>query len=288
MVIQHIAFRQDWRQAQRTGTYDRSTRGASIEEVGFLHASDGPEQVRAVLTRFYADVGEPLVVLTLDEAALAAAGLSVVREPGDPADPDSERFPHVYGGPLPVAAVSRVDPVVRSGHGPGPAAADGSDEALAGADEDALHLSRAISLATANAATDGGPFGALVVTADGRAFEGANRVTATNDPTAHAEVTAIRAACSGLDTFELSGAVLYASCEPCPMCLGAALWARVDRVVFAADRHDAAAAGFDDAAFYDYFASPERGGLMPIVHRAAPGSTAPFEAWQENADRTAY
>ncbi|HRO28943.1 MULTISPECIES: nucleoside deaminase [Micrococcaceae] len=149
-------------------------------------------------------------------------------------------------------------------------------------------MSRAIALATANAATDGGPFGALVVTADGRAFEGANRVTATNDPTAHAEVTAIRAACSGLDTFDLSGAVLYASCEPCPMCLGAALWARVDRVVYAADRHDAAAAGFDDAAFYDYLESPDRDGLMPLVHRAVPGSTAPFEAWQENADRTEY
>jgi guanine deaminase len=287
MVIQHIAFGQDWHHARRTGTYDRSTRGASIEEVGFLHASDGPEQVSAVLARFYADVREPLVLLTLDEAALAAAGLSVVWEPGDPADPDSERFPHVYGGPLPVAAVSRVEPVVRSEGGLAPDAAGGSDDAVA-ADVDALHLSRAIALAGANAATDGGPFGALVVTADGRTFEGANRVTATNDPTAHAEVTAIRAACSGMDTFDLSGAVMYASCEPCPMCLGAALWARVGRVVYAADRHDAAAAGFDDAAFYDYLESPDRDGLMPLVHRAIPEAAAPFEAWRANADRTEY
>lgn len=318
MVIQHIAFRADWQHAQRTGTYDRSTRGASIEEVGFLHASDGPDQVGTVLTRFYADVSEPLVLLTLDESALAEAGLRVVREPGDPADPDSERFPHVFGGPLPVAAVSRVEPLVRPGTGSGPVSGDDPDSgpavpgpAVPGssvsgthtdsatdsatgsatdsrADVDALHLSRAIALATANADTDGGPFGALVVTGDGRTFEGTNRVTATNDPTAHAEVMAIRAACSGLGTFDLTGAVIYTSCEPCPMCLGSALWARVARVVYAADRFDAAAAGFDDAAFFDYFASPERGALMPLVQQATPEATAPFDAWRANADRTEY
>ncbi len=292
MSIQHIAFTADWEKAQRTGAYDRSTRGASIDEVGFLHASDGPEQLRTVLGRFYADVTEPLVLLTLDEPALAAAGLRVVREPGDPSDPDSERFPHVYGGVLPVAAVSRVEPLVRPENDFSPAVKDGSGDADADADAhtdaDALHLAHAIALATANAATDGGPFGALVVTADGRVFEGANRVTATNDPTAHAEVTAIRAACRGLGTFDLTGAVIYTSCEPCPMCLGSALWARVARVVYAADRHDAAAAGFDDAAFFDYFASPGRGPLMPLVQQATPEATAPFDAWRSNADRTEY
>lgn len=304
MVILHIAFRADWQQAQRTGTYDRSTRGASIQEVGFLHACEGPDQVGTVLTRFYADVSEPLVLLTLDESALAAAGLHVLREPGDPADPDSERFPHVYGGPLPVAAVSRVEPLVRPGTGSGPVIGDDPDSgsAVSGAhtdpatdpatdphaDVDALHLSRAIALATANADTDGGPFGALVVTEDGRTFEGTNRVTATNDPTAHAEVMAIRAACSGLGTFDLTGAVIYTSCEPCPMCLGSALWARVARVVYAADRFDAAAAGFDDAAFFEYFASPERGALMPLVQQATAEATAPFDAWRANADRTGY
>jgi tRNA(Arg) A34 adenosine deaminase TadA/uncharacterized protein (DUF952 family) len=308
MVIQHIAFRADWQRAQRTGTYDRSTRGASIQEVGFLHACDGPDQVGTVLTRFYADVSEPLVLLTLDESAMAAAGLRVLTEPGDPADPDSERFPHVYGGPLPVAAVSRVEPLVRTETGSGPVIGDDPDSGSAAsgshadpapdsapdpatdtdADVDALHLSRAIALATANADTDGGPFGALVVTEDGRTFEGTNRVTATNDPTAHAEVMAIRAACSGLGTFDLTGAVIYTSCEPCPMCLGSALWARVARVVYAADRFDAAAAGFDDAAFFDYFASPERGALMPLVQQATPEATAPFDAWRANADRTEY
>lgn len=283
MVIQHIAFMQDWQRAQQTGTYDRSTRGAPITEVGFLHASEGPEQVGAVLARFYADVSEPLVLLTLDESALAAAGLHVVREPGDPADPDSERFPHVYGGSLPVVAVSRVEPLVRPGSGSEPVAGDGS-----GTDVDALHLSRAIALATANADTDGGPFGALVVTADGRTFEGINRVTAANDPTAHAEVMAIRAACSVLGTFDLAGAVIYTSCEPCPMCLGSALWARVARVVYAADRYDAAAAGFDDAAFFDYFDSPGRSALMPLVQHATPEAIAPFDAWRANTDRTEY
>ncbi len=84
--------------------------------------------------------------------------------------------------------------------------------------------------------------------------EGQNRVTATLDPTAHAEVVAIRAACQAIGDFSLAGATLYTSCEPCPLCLSAALWARVDRVVFAADRHDAARGGFDDREFYELFA----------------------------------
>ena len=152
---------------------------------------------------------------------------------------------------------------------------------------DQQHLEHAIALARASVADGGGPFGAVVVTADGRAFEGANQVTATNDPTAHAEVVAIRAAAAGSGGFDLSGTVLYASCEPCPMCLAAALWARVDRVVFGADRHDAAAAGFDDAAFYDYFASDDRS-LMPVAQLLAATRSDPFDAWRADADRTAY
>ncbi|MFC4428987.1 nucleoside deaminase [Citricoccus alkalitolerans] len=152
------------------------------------------------------------------------------------------------------------------------------------------HLSRAIDLAASNAATNGGPFGALVVSADGQVFQGTNRVTATHDPTAHAEMEAIRAAGLGLGTFDLSGAVLYASCEPCPMCLGAALWSRITRVVFTADRHDAAAAGFDDAAFYEYFESPSPGRreAMPVVHHPTDRAAAPFESWRANESRIAY
>ena len=125
-------------------------------------------------------------------------------------------------------------------------------------------LARSIRLATANVLNSGGPFGAMIVTADGTTFDGVNRVTADNDPTAHAEVTAIRTACRELGTFDLSGAVLYTSCEPCPMCLASALWARVDRVVYAADRHDAASVGFDDAVFYEYFENQDRDALMPV------------------------
>lgn len=114
MSLFHIADAADWARAQEAGQYERSTREASIEEVGFLHASRGSDQVQTVLRALYADVTEPLVLLTLDEAALEQAGLRVVTEPGNPADPDAEWFPHVYGGPIPVAAVADVVPVVRT------------------------------------------------------------------------------------------------------------------------------------------------------------------------------
>ncbi|MFB9795675.1 nucleoside deaminase [Arthrobacter citreus] len=155
---------------------------------------------------------------------------------------------------------------------------------------DADMLARALQLATANVANSGGPFGAVIVTADGQAFDGVNRVTASNDPTAHAEVSAIRNACAALGTFSLSGAVLYTSCEPCPMCLAAALWARVERVVFAADRNDAAGAGFDDAAFYEFFEVPSRRGMLPVEQLDVDGghALAPFNAWNAAANRTDY
>lgn len=153
---------------------------------------------------------------------------------------------------------------------------------------DAAYLSRAIELATANVADSGGPFGAVIVTADGQAFDGVNRVTANNDPTAHAEVTAIRNACAALKTFDLSGAVLYTSCEPCPMCLASALWARIDRVVYAADRHDAAAAGFDDALFYEYFETPVEKRSMPVSQLPGETRNAPFDAWTAAASRIDY
>ncbi|WP_136611233.1 nucleoside deaminase [Sinomonas albida] len=153
-----------------------------------------------------------------------------------------------------------------------------------------LHLARAVQLAAQNVLENGGPFGAVVVSADGQIFDGVNRVTANNDPTAHAEVTAIRAACRALGTFDLSGAVLYSSCEPCPMCLASALWARVETVRFAADRHDAAAAGFDDAVFYDYFDTHVEQRSMPVVHSEPEGisRTAPFEQWATFAQRVEY
>jgi len=163
--------------------------------------------------------------------------------------------------------------------------------------EAAGYLARAVALAVRNVGSAGGPFGALVAAPDGQVFEGTNRVTATNDPTAHAEVVAIRTACAGLGRFDLSGCVLYSSCEPCPLCLSAALWARLDRVYFAADRHAAAAAGFDDAAFYDYihgYSGPQGYSgmagfeLLPVEQVLVPESVEPFRSWAALDTRTEY
>lgn len=151
------------------------------------------------------------------------------------------------------------------------------------------YLAMAVEIAAQNVRNAGGPFGAVVVSADGRIFEGVNRVTANNDPTAHAEVVAIRHAAASLGTFDLSGAVLYTSCEPCPMCLASALWARIDRVVFAADRHDAARAGFDDAVFYSYFDGADKR-LMPVVRDGHQDTDylQPFRLWDGLETRIDY
>jgi guanine deaminase len=149
-------------------------------------------------------------------------------------------------------------------------------------------LAQAIALATSNVAAGGGPFGALVVRDGTVVATGVNRVTRDLDPTAHAEVVAIRAACAALASFSLEGCVLYASCEPCPLCVSASLWSRVDRVVYAADRHDAARGGFDDLAFYELFAQERTTWPMPVSAQVSAGSFAPFDAWLGNAARTHY
>lgn len=153
---------------------------------------------------------------------------------------------------------------------------------------DAPWIARAIELATDNVAAGGGPFGALIVRDGGLIAEGVNRVTATLDPTAHAEVVAIRAACLAVGDFSLPGATLYTSCEPCPLCLSAALWARVDRIVFAADRDDAARGGFDDREFYELFAR-DRSTWDVTIDTVRPHNAAqPFDAWLAKGDRTDY
>ncbi len=154
--------------------------------------------------------------------------------------------------------------------------------------DDERWLGRTIELALANVAAGGGPFGAVIVRDGELVAEGQNRVTAALDPTAHAEVVAIRAACQAVGDFSLAGATLYTSCEPCPLCLSAALWARVDRVVFAADRHDAARGGFDDREFYDLFAKDRELWHLPIDSVRVPQSPAPFDAWLANEARTDY
>lgn len=156
-------------------------------------------------------------------------------------------------------------------------------------DDDAL-LARAVQLSRAHMeAGAGGPFGAVIATRDGRIIsEGWNGVTSGNDPTAHAEVVAIRRACEALGTFDLSGHVIYSSCEPCPMCLGAVYWARLDRLVFANSRQDAAAIGFDDALIYDEIPKPITARSLPTEHRPTPEATAVFADWLKKADRIPY
>ena len=153
---------------------------------------------------------------------------------------------------------------------------------------DSEYLARSIQLAVENVANAGGPFGALIVRDGVVLAEGQNRVTSTLDPTAHAEVTAIRAACQAVGDFSLAGATLYTSCEPCPLCLSAALWARIDRVVFAADRDDAAAGGFDDREFYELFSRPRSEWDVRIDAVRPANATAPFDAWLKLEGRTDY
>lgn len=153
---------------------------------------------------------------------------------------------------------------------------------------DARLLRQAVDLAVRSVASGGGPFGA-VVTRDGVVIgTGQNRVRLDCDPTAHAEVLAIRDACRRSGSFSLAGAELFSSCEPCPLCLSAALWARVDRIVFAADRHDAARAGFDDRAFYELLAQDRSTWPMAVVEHRIPGAEAPMDAWLALEDRAEY
>ena len=134
----------------------------------------------------------------------------------------------------------------------------------------------------------GGPFGAIIVK-DGKVIaEGWNRVTSTNDPTAHAEVTAIRDACNSLGTFSLRGCDIYTSCEPCPMCLAAIYWARLDRVFFANSREDAAAIGFDDALIYGEVSKPIEDRIIPTTKLALPEAAAVFAEWQAKPDKIPY
>lgn len=153
---------------------------------------------------------------------------------------------------------------------------------------DAQWLERTIELATLNVANGGGPFGALIVRDGELIAEGQNRVTANLDPTAHAEVTAIRAACQVVGDFSLAGATLYTSCEPCPLCMSAALWARIDRVVFAADRDDAADGGFDDRDFYELFSRDRSTWDVRIDSVRPDNASAPFDAWLALEARTDY
>jgi guanine deaminase len=134
----------------------------------------------------------------------------------------------------------------------------------------------------------GGPFAALVVK-DGQVIAtGANLVTSNNDPTAHAEITAIRNACKQLDSFQLDDCTVYSSCEPCPMCLGAIYWARPKRLVFAAGKQQAAVAGFDDVFIYKELELPCPERSLQTLHLKDDNDNFPFELWQESENKSAY
>jgi tRNA(Arg) A34 adenosine deaminase TadA len=149
-------------------------------------------------------------------------------------------------------------------------------------------MRRAIALSCQGVAEGGGPFGAVVARGGRILGEGRNAVVPGRDPTAHAEVVAIRAACAALGTHDLSGAVIYTSCEPCPMCLGAIWWARITEIVFANDRADAAAIGFDDAAIYEEVCRPIRERALPLRRLLAAEAIEAFRLWQAKADKVAY
>lgn len=149
-------------------------------------------------------------------------------------------------------------------------------------------MRRAIALSVENVKNGGGPFGAVIVK-DGKILaEGVNRVTANSDPTAHAEVSAIRAACQQIKDFDLTGTTIYTSCEPCPMCLGAIYWSHIDKMYFGNDQHDAAKIDFDDQFIYDELALPKDARRLKAERLLPEEALAAFKAWEQKTDKIEY
>ena len=149
-------------------------------------------------------------------------------------------------------------------------------------------MREAIRLSIENVAAGGGPFGAVIARGGEIIATGVNRVTASNDPTAHAEVSAIRAAAQRLGTFNLADCEIFTSCEPCPMCLGAIYWARLKKVYYANTKADAKSAGFDDSFIYDELALPQDKRKLPAEAMLRNEAIKAFEAWQGKEDKTEY
>lgn len=149
-------------------------------------------------------------------------------------------------------------------------------------------MQRAIELAEISVEKGGGPFGAVIVKNDKIIAEASNRVTQDHDPTAHAEVVAIRKAASNLQDFSLEECEIYASCEPCPMCLSAIYWARIPVVYYAADRHDAETAGFDDSLIYDQLSKPQEERIISMKQLKSKHSLNAFKKWKEEEGKTRY
>ena len=153
---------------------------------------------------------------------------------------------------------------------------------------DRKFMEMAIELSIENVANGGGPFGAVIVRNGEVVATGTNRVTANNDPTAHAEVSAIRAACAKEQTFKLDGCTCYTSCEPCPMCLSALYWAGVSRIVYGNTKDDAKAIDFDDSFIYDEIAKPYAKRAIRFDHMMREEALAGFRAWTDKSDKVEY
>ena len=149
-------------------------------------------------------------------------------------------------------------------------------------------MRKAIELSIENVKNGGGPFGAVIIKGDEVIATGVNRVTANHDPTAHAEVSAIRAACEKLGTFDLEGCEIYTSCEPCPMCLGAIYWAHLNKIYYANNRTDAKNIGFDDSFIYDEFELPKDLRQLPSENMMAEEAIKAFELWMKKSDKVEY
>ena len=150
-------------------------------------------------------------------------------------------------------------------------------------------MARAIQLSIENVHSGcGGPFGAVIVKDGTMIAEGVNQVTSTNDPTAHAEILAIRAACTKLGVFDLHECEIYTSCEPCPMCLGAIYWARLSRIYFASAAADASRIGFDDSMIYREIAQPLTQRTIPMIQLMREESLAAFRAWETKPNKIVY
>lgn len=154
--------------------------------------------------------------------------------------------------------------------------------------QDNFFIQQAIQLATQSVTQNGGPFGAIIVKDGNIIGRGHNQVTLINDPTAHAEVMAIRDACTHIADFNLTDCILYASCEPCPMCMSSIYWARISRVVYAASSTDAAAAGFDDSFIADEICKPYPQRSIAIEQCDCVDKTQSFAAWKNKTDKTLY
>lgn len=150
------------------------------------------------------------------------------------------------------------------------------------------YMQRAIELAEESVKNGGGPFGAVIVKDNQMIAEGSNCVTLNNDPTAHAEVSVIRKACSTLGTFDLKGCEIYSSCEPCPMCLSAIYWARIDRIYYGCDKNDAKKIGFDDSFIYEQIELKPEKRKIPSEQLLHTKALSAFRMWEEKEDKIEY